>query len=478
MKKKTLAIIIAAAMTMSLAGCGNGSGNEAANTSGEPVRDAEPEKAPEVKAPDEVSSGDAAGITGSDTASGKEITVWVEKIFSDDANAAVEARLKQYGTEKGVTVHVELIGATDIMTKLNATIEAGRNVPDIISSSTTKVLNYYPNIPCLDVSDLVAEINGARPYLPSALEGTQIGGIHYYVPYYSSSCMMFVRKDKMAEAGITEMPSTWEEVFAAAEAVSDPANDFYGLGMGCGENDDDDENTLRQYCWNEGGYLLDVGGNITVDNEVVKKCVSRWAGLYAAGVIPPDAVTWDAGGNNSSYLAGRTGIVFNAPTLYNAMKNDSQYAELLENTVVLAPPAGADNNVYMSYPVGYSIMNTCKDVELASDLIRYLVEKEWYDGFLAGIAPIYAPMFQDAEDNPVWTGDAVNAEVLKYVRSATGYYGYPVETIGGRAAAARHYFTFPVGKMFHQVAAGASSAEDAVKKVAGDLDDFKDQVGE
>ncbi len=474
MKKKTLAIMTAAAMVMSLAGCGNGkgSGTGPANTPGDSVQTTEAET-PAGNPPAETGDG-----TGTDTASGKEITVWVEKIFSDDANAAVEARLKQYGTEKGVTVHVELIGATDIMTKLNATIEAGRNVPDIISSSTTKVLNYYPNIPCLDVSDLVAEINEARPYLPSALEGTQIGGVHYYVPYYSSSCMMFVRKDKLEEAGITEMPSTWEEVFAAAEAISDPAGDFYGLGMGCGENDDDDENTLRQYCWNEGGYLLDADGNITVDNEVVKKCVSRWAGLYAAGVIPPDAVTWDAGGNNSSYLAGRTGIVFNAPTLYNAMRNDSQYAELLENTVILAPPAGADNNVYMSFPVGYSIMNTCKDVELASDLIRYLVEKEWYDGFLEGIAPIYAPMFRDAEDNPVWTGDAVNAEVLKYVQSATGYYGYPVETIGGRAAAARHYFTFPVGKMFHQVAAGAASAEDAVKKVAGDLDDFKDQVGE
>ncbi len=452
MKKRILALILATAIAAAMTACGNSS--EPSGTSQEPEQTEESEP------------------------SGKEITVWVEKIFSDDANAAIEARLKQYGTENNVTVHVELIGATDIMTKLNATIEAGQNVPDIISSSTTKVLNYYPNIPCLDVSDLVAEINAERPYLPSALEGTQIDGVHYYVPYDSSSCMMFVRKDKLEEAGITQMPATWEEVFEAAKAISDPENDFYGLGMGCGENDDDDENTLRQYFWNEGGYLLDADGNITVDNDVIKKCVTNWADLYKTGVIPPDATTWDAGGNNSSYLAGRTGIVFNAPTLYNAMRNDEQYEELLANTAILAPPAGADNNVYMSFPVGFSIMNTCQDVELASDVIKYLVEKEWYDEYLGAIAPIYAPMFQDAESNPVWTDDAVNAEVLKYVQSATGYYGYPVATISGRSFAAKHYFTFPVGKMYNQVATGSASVEDAVKKIVSDLEDFKDQVGE
>lgn len=464
MKKKLLTLVVVATMLASMVGCG--SNNDTPATS-------EPAAVPEVE--EEVSD---AGTEANADHSGKEITVWIEKIFSDDANTAMEARLKQFGTENGVTVNVELIGATDIMTKLNATIEAGQGVPDIISSSTTKVLNYYPNIPCLDVSDLVNEINAERPYLQSALDGTKIDGVHYYVPYDSSSCVMFVRKDKLEEANITEMPTTWEEVFEAAKAISDPDNDFYGLGMGCGENDDDDENTLRQYCWNEGGYLLDEEGNITVNNDVIKKCINTWADLYNAKVIPPDATTWDAGGNNGSYLAGRTGIVFNAPTLYNAMRNDEQYAELLENTVVLAPPAGADNNVYMSFPVGYSIMNTCQDVELASDVIKYIVEKDWYDGFLESIAPIYAPMFQDAQSNTVWTDDAVNAEILKYVESSTGYYGYPVATISGRAAAAKHYYTFPVGKMFNQVATGTTSVEDAVNKLASDLEDFKDQVGE
>ncbi|WP_130837409.1 ABC transporter substrate-binding protein [Lachnoclostridium sp. Marseille-P6806] len=446
MKKRFAAFMVVMVMIFSLIGCGG------AGTSSADAQTAE---------------------TGSE---GKEITVWIEKIFSEDANMQMEARLKQYGEEKGVAVHVEQIGATDFMTKLNAAIEAKQGVPDIISSSTTKVLNYYPNIPCMDVSEVVEEIHKERPFLEASLAGTKIGDVHYYVPFDNSSCLMFVRKDKLAEAGITEMPETWEEVFAAAEKISDPDHDFYGLGMGCGANDDDDENTLRQYCWNMGGYLFDKDGNITANNDVLKACVNHYAELYRAGVIPADATTWDAGGNNGSYLAGRTGIVFNAPTLYNAMRGDEQYKELLENTEVLAPPAGEVNQVYMAFPVGFSIMNTCKDTALASDIIRYLVEKEWYDEYLDSIAPIYAPVFQDEKENPTWTENPVNAQALKYAESATGYYGYPVGTIEGRATAAKHYFTFPVGKLYNQVATETTSLDEGIQSMIRDMEDFQDQV--
>lgn len=408
------------------------------------------------------------------TSEDKEITVWIEKVFSDDANAMMEARLQQYQEEKGVTVHYEMVSATDFVTMLNAAIEAGSNIPDVVSMDTTKVLNYYPNIPAMDVSELVNEINETRPYFEASYEGTKIGGVHYYVPYYSSSCMMFVRKDKLEQQGL-EIPTTWEEVFEAAQAVSNPEEDFYGLGMGCGENDDDDENTFRQMIWNAGGYLLDAEGNITCEDQIVADTVSKWAELYAAGAIPEDAVTWDAGGNNGSYLAGRTAIVLNAPTLYNALQAD-EYKELFENTAVVAPPVGADNGVYMNFNRGFSVMNACQDVDTASDLIKYLCEKEWYDEYMDGIAPVFAPLFEDELENPTWVDNDVNAEVLKYAQNASGYYGYPVATIEGRSAAAKHYFTFPTVKAFNQVATGSASAQSALEKMSYDLEDFMAMV--
>lgn len=405
----------------------------------------------------------------------QEMLVWIEKIFSDEANELISQRIQQYGEENGIKVTVELIGATDITTKFNAALEAGKGVPDVISSSTNKTLNYYPNIPFVDVSDLVAEINTERPYFESTLDGCAIGGAYYYVPLYSSSCLMFVRMDKLTEAGISEVPTTWEGVVEAARAISDPENDFYGLGMGCGENDDDDENMWREWMWNEAeAYMLDAEGNITAGEGKIAEMLDFFGELYKEGVIPSDSTTWGAGGNNGSYLAGRTGFVFNAPTLYNALRNSEEYAELLANTVILAPPTGKANGVYMNFPVGLSITNACKDVDVAADLIRYIVDKEWYDEFTSKIAPINAPLFQDELENPVWTDDAVNAQVLAYAQNASGYYGYPAETLEGRALAAKHYFNFPYVVMVNKVFTGSATGAEAVKDTVRLLEDIQD----
>lgn len=406
---------------------------------------------------------------------GKKLVVWIEKIFSDEANEYMCERVRAFGEEKGVEVVCELVPAADFATKLNATIEAKSGVPDIISADTTRVVNYYPQIPCVDISDLVKEVNESRPYFEAAFEGTKIGGAHYYLPFCSSSTLMYVRKDKLEAAGITEMPKTWADVEAAARAVSDPDNDFYGLGMGCGDTDDDDENMFRQWVWNEGGSLFDKEGNIVADGGVFAEIANKYGTLYTDKVIPPDATTWDSGGNNSSYLAGRTAIVFNAPTLYNALSSNEEYKELLDNTYVAAPPVGSVNGIYMNFNRGYAIMNTCKDQELAKEFLRYMIDKQWYDSYMEKVAPIYAPVFQDEKENPVWQ-EGANKEVLTYAENASGYYGWPVETMEGRALGAKHYYSFPFEKVFNQVAIGVATAEDAIEEQISIMEDLAQQI--
>ena len=137
MRKKLLSMVMAGTLALSFTACGGSSSTDT-------------EKNTDTASTTETQTEDSK--TASDK---KSITIWVEKIFSDDANTKMEERLKEYEKEKDVTVNCEMVAATDFVTKLNAAIEAGQSVPDIISADTTKVLNYYPNIPCNDVTDLV-----------------------------------------------------------------------------------------------------------------------------------------------------------------------------------------------------------------------------------------------------------------------------------------------------------------------------------
>lgn len=454
--KKFLAILLALVMLLSCVACGAKESKSVA-----------PDAGKETAAPTEENK----------TVENKSMTVWIEKIYSDDANQNLHDRVVQFGEENGINVTCEIVTGKDFLTKLNATIEAGRGVPDVVATNQARVINYYPNIPYMDVTDLVNEIDSERPILEASYQSCLIGDKMYTVPFGNSSELMFIRKDKMEEAGITEMPTTWEEVIEAARAITDPENDFYGLGMGCGSTDNDGDNLAREWMWMEGGSFFNEEGEIVLDDGVFAEIANIYADLYQNDVIPPDATTWDDGGNNANYLMGRLGIVVNAPTMYRAMTLDEKYANLLENTYVSVPPVGSNGQIFNNYARGFAIMNGCQVVDEAKALIKYLLEPEWYNEYSNTIAPVICPVFEDNKEDPVWRDDPVNAKVMEFVENTYGFYGYPVANPEIRSLVVRQQASKPLAQIMNQVATGTMSVEDAIKEQIFNLEDLIDQFG-
>lgn len=446
--KKMIAIVLAAALAATLCTACGGGGASAA--------------------------GSGAASSTQPAAAAGALTVWVEKSFSEEVDALIDERIQAFGQEKGVDVKAEFIAATDYMTKLNAAVEAG-NVPDVTLANPYKVVSYYPNNPYADVTDLVAEIDAGRPMFDALKDGTKIEGVNYFVPFYAASSLLFLRKDLFDAKGIA-LPTTWEELWDAAVAVSDPANGIYGLGMGCGPTDEDCENCFRMMLWDLGGGLLDKDGKIIAGtDEGVRTMIDKYVELYEAGAIPPAATTWDSGGNNKTYLMGESAMVINVPTLYNAIKNDEQYKELFENTVVLNLPAGSADDAVFGNPSGWAIMADAKNKETAREFIKYVSEKEWYDTYMDAIAPVFAPVYKDLAGSATW-GEGVNKQAIEYVQNATGYYGYPCETLEGRAIASKNYYSFPIARMLNSVVTGSATKDEAVAQLAKEIQDTADAV--
>lgn len=448
--KKALSFLLAALMAATaLAACGGGTSSAASGSAAAPASAARP-------------------------AGGGSLTIWVEKSFSEEVDQLIDERIQAFGQEKGVTVKAEFIAATDYMTKLNAAVEAG-NVPDITLANPYKVVSYYPNNPYSDVTDLVAEIDASRPMFDALKDGTKIEGVNYFVPFYAASSLLFLRKDLFEAKGVA-LPTTWEELWDAAVKVSDPANGIYGLGMGCGPTDEDCENCFRMMLWDMGGGLLDKDGNITAGTDAgVRAMIDKYVELYEAGAIPPAATTWDSGGNNKTYLMGESAMVINVPTLYNAIKNDDQYKELFENTLVLNLPAGSADDAVFGNPSGWAIMADAKNKDTAREFIKYVSEKVWYDTYMDAIAPVFAPVYKDLVGSATW-GEGVNQQAIEYVQNATGYYGYPCETLEGRAIASKNYYSFPIARMLNSVVTGSATTDEAVAQLAQEIQDTADAV--
>lgn len=452
MKKLVAMLLAVAMMATTFAGCSSSTATtETASTAATTTEEAAAETAT--------------------ASSGEELTIWVEKYFSDEANALTENRILQYAEETGTTVNYEFIAATDYQTKLNAAIEAG-TLPDVAVSSAAKTLSYYPNNPYMDITDLVAEVNETSPMLDAVVTGSQVEGSNYFMPYNGSSAIFFVRQDLLDAQGL-EIPTTWDEVFDVAVKISDPDNGIYGLGIGCGPTDEDCENTFRTIMWNSGTSVLNADGSSRTEADpILVDLVQTYADLYAAEAIAPAATTWDSGGNNKSYLLGESAMVFNAPTLWTALQ-DADYAELLANTTVVESPAGSSGNEVMEFIYGWAIMEDADNVEGASDFIKYMMEESWYQEYITSVAPVFSSVFKSSQEESFWMDSPINSKILAYNAQATGYYGYPVSNTADRAAVAKNYYSFPIATMLTSVVTGDKTAEEAVLALYASVDETK-----
>ncbi len=341
---------------------------------------------------------------------GKTLKVWVSKMFSDDVNKAVADRAQAFADEFGVEVELEQISAGNITNVVNAAVEAGANVlPDVIMwSSHDKFMYYYPDLVTIPVTELYNKINAEHPYLGARSEDSlKIDGEYYGIPFYASCALLAIRKSAMEAAGYKEIPDTWDGLFDMAEAMAD-ATDMYGLGWGCGPNDEDNENNSRTYFWSHGAFKLSKDG--LNKSDLYKKFAERYVDLYQKGVVPVDATTWNASSNNNSYLIGESAMVLNASTLVRALKNDKP--DLYADTIFAACPPGDEPHLRDSTSA-WTITTGSKDPELAGRFIEWMVDFDWYEGFIQSCVPVLTPIYQEVADSDFWQNDPINAANIK-----------------------------------------------------------------
>ena len=103
------------------------------------------------------------------------------------------------------------------------------------------------------------------------------------------------------------------------------------------------------------------------------------------------------------------------------------------------------------------------------------LKKEWYDTHLEAVGPVFAPVYQDLAEDEVWSSGA-NQQAIEYVQNATGYYGYPAQTLEGRAIASKNYYSFPIARMLNSIVTGSKSIDDAIAQLDKELNDTAESV--
>lgn len=419
MKKKVMAALLAATMTIGLlAGCGAKGNEKGTSVKQESSTASEQEsQKEESKYPEYLNLESARPIVKE----GEEITLKIATQRASVAETPVEDLwfLKFVEEKLNINLEIEWLTTENKDERLSLML-AGDDLPDIlmgISLTTDQITKYAMEEEMfLPLSDYASEEltpnmlvlwdryedymyyyttpNSKIYTVPSVLPGIGVSGYADTVPVYKT----YIDTRYMDAAGITEMPTTLDgfvDMLRAFKAI-DPAvlgvKEFWPMLKGV-------SSTEQAYFTQAFGWMLTDYTDLTAPcwdmekNEVVIPCLEdKYADyltffnmLYAEELIHPDFYTLDKASIRAIAAAGQAGVVHDwAPYLFNGEGEMYKYyptalplsSEYNEKGVALGGSALSEGTIYVSASTEYP--------ELCMRFIDYLCSPEGLVYFALG----------------------------------------------------------------------------------------------
>ncbi|MDR6867111.1 multiple sugar transport system substrate-binding protein [Microbacterium resistens] len=407
MSRRFLATVaVAAAATVALAGC---SGSTGGGSTGAPA---------------------GGAIDGT----GKTLTVMMSAngLYPEQQKQWFQKVSDAFEEKTGAKVSFETFAsANDELTKIQTSVLSNQG-PDVYGLGTTFTPTAYATGAFVKLGDAEWEKVGGRDrFTPSLLgisgpsEKDEVG-----IPFASRPFVMAYNKDLLAATGITEPPTTWDELTAAAKKTT--TGDVHGLAVAYADNYDP-----WKFIWGmsvqAGNPLVDVKDKkSTIDDPAVTAAYDTYFGWYRDGLVDPAAVGWKNAQAVAAFAEGKAAFLPMTSAVSKATFASSpvasSYAYALLPTV---PPGetsrGADGKEAASILSGDNLVvaQYSPNQDLAFALIEMITSTEWqkeyFDTF--GELPTGAEAAAQVEkDNPDLSAN-VQAAAKSVATPFTGAWG-------------------------------------------------------
>jgi N,N'-diacetylchitobiose transport system substrate-binding protein len=326
----------------------------------------------------------------SDNASGgpekADIRVWING--TDTPDAAREWLKTTFEDEHpGSTLTIEQQEWEGLVEKLTTSLSSDSETPDVVEVGNTQAPTFTSAGAFSDVSSNLEDWGG-DDLLQGFVEGAQVDGKTYAVPYYAGSKYIFYRKDLFEAAGI-EVPTTMDEFVQAAidlkAANPDPAN-FSGFWF-----PGQDWRNAVAFVWDAGGDLAVEDGDEWTGSLSTPESVE---GLETVQKLMEQASGAAKDGNEENpqtpFCNGEVGML-SAPGWVKGLIEDPETGcpDMVANLGVFALP-GADGSPAPVLLGGSDIAISAKskNQDLAQDVVGLMLSDD-YQKLLAeaGLTP-------------------------------------------------------------------------------------------
>ncbi|MGD1816644.1 MAG: extracellular solute-binding protein [Pleomorphochaeta sp.] len=158
-----------------------------------------------------------------------EVSFW--SLFTGGDGEYFNAIIDEFNrTHTDIQMTTDTVKFDNYYTKLTAALAAG-NAPDLVVMHQANLRNYIPSGQLLVLNDYLDQINApVDDFVAAPYDACNFDGNQYALPLDVHPIIMYVNKALLAQAGVDKIPTNYDELIAAAQAVEQKTG---AMGIAC-----------------------------------------------------------------------------------------------------------------------------------------------------------------------------------------------------------------------------------------------------
>jgi len=257
--------------------------------------------------------------------------------------------------------------------KINTMLGSG-SAPDVFSFNPDQTsFMFYDSDVLMDFTD---ELKGewGENFVDGSIESATVKGMTKSIPYEMGYTPIWYNMDILNEAGVTEIPKTFDEFWDACDKIK-AAGYVPTSQMTGGTNA---WTSMLWYC-----HILNaIGGPNVWDRDFATDPVFVEAAeilnkMYQDGNTTVDAIGGDAGVSGGHYLAGQTAMFINGPWYIGRVQSEAP--EVFEATEIGPGPGSEYSNGQVGFPQSNLVAASTDDPakkEAVLSFLKWMTEPE------------------------------------------------------------------------------------------------------
>ena len=242
-------------------------------------------------------------VEGGEVQDGKTTVTMIAAQYGDETAAwwkDFEAKFE--AANENIDLVVDVVSWNDIYTVVNTRIANGE-APDLLNIDG--FADYQADDLLLPAEEWVSAETYAK-FFDSFLEQSVVDGTVWAVPDLASARALYYNADILAAAGV-EVPTTWEELVAACEAIKAYDPEIYPWGVDM--TTDEGQACFAYYAWNNAGGFVDAEGNWTLNTAENVEAVNFIVSMVKDGLTNTDPTTETRYKLQEMFAAGKVAMM-------------------------------------------------------------------------------------------------------------------------------------------------------------------------